>query len=367
MFRERSSLLCASVAIVCSLVLVVGAGSCNAGGSGYKLLQAWGSRGSGDGQFNRPCGVAIDDKGHVYVADSGNKRIQKLTAGGKFVAKWNTTDSPRAVAVDGSGNICVAEAGRKAGLIETFTPEGKLISKWQYRGRTLKNRSGKMYQYSMPGGLAIRGDYVYLGNNSTGSIDKFTTDGKLVKSWGGLRRCCGFLDIAMDKDGNIYVAELGAHRVSVFDPNGKYLRRWGKKGNGKGQFCGCCNPVHITIGPGNLVYTSEKTIPRVQVFTTNGRYLRTFKGGKFSKACGYMDLVTGPSGRIYVVDDANCRICVFGKKSSTSKRDRALYETGENLLRNNKPDLARRYFQQILAKYPNSPYAKKAREELNKK
>jgi DNA-binding beta-propeller fold protein YncE len=42
------------------------------------FLGAWGSNGTGDGQFRNPRGVATDAAGHVYVADHGNDRIQKF-------------------------------------------------------------------------------------------------------------------------------------------------------------------------------------------------------------------------------------------------------------------------------------------------
>src|SRR2546425_7485623 len=52
---------------------------------------AWGSLGSGDGQFNTPWGVAVDQVGNVYVADTDNHRVQKFTATGGHLATWSCT------------------------------------------------------------------------------------------------------------------------------------------------------------------------------------------------------------------------------------------------------------------------------------
>jgi DNA-binding beta-propeller fold protein YncE len=53
------------------------------------LLSSWGSKGSGDGQFNDPTSVAVDStSGKVYVADPTNKRIQVFDQNGKFLTKW---------------------------------------------------------------------------------------------------------------------------------------------------------------------------------------------------------------------------------------------------------------------------------------
>ncbi len=54
---------------------------------------SWGTSGSGNGQFNRPTGVAVDSSGNVYVADSLNHRIQKFTATGSFLSAWGSHGS----------------------------------------------------------------------------------------------------------------------------------------------------------------------------------------------------------------------------------------------------------------------------------
>ena len=50
-----------------------------------ECLLSFGTSGSGQGQFNRPCGIAVDNEESFLVADCSNHRIQKFTAGGKFL------------------------------------------------------------------------------------------------------------------------------------------------------------------------------------------------------------------------------------------------------------------------------------------
>lgn len=276
---------------------------------GYTLLQSWGNKGSGNVEFNKPCGVAVDNKGQIYIADSGNCRIQKLTVDGKFIGQWKTADAPVAVAVDDSGNIYAAEMRKDKGLIEKFNSEGKLIKKWEFLGSEPKSKWPVT-----PGGIAVSKKYVYLGNNSAGSIQKFTLDGELIKSWGNLARCCGFLDVTVDNEENVYVAELGAHRVAKFDQNGNLLKTWGKSGEGEGDFCGCCNPVHIAVGSKGTIFTSEKSTPRIQEFTNDGKFICSFGAGIFSSGCGYIDIAVSPSGKVFVVDDSAYCVRVFGRK-----------------------------------------------------
>jgi DNA-binding beta-propeller fold protein YncE len=88
------------------------------------FVTKWGSKGTGDGQFNAPRGVAVDSSGNIYVADYYNNRIQKFTSNGVFVTKWGS--SARGVAVDSLGNVYVADSDR----MQKFTSDGGFLTKW---------------------------------------------------------------------------------------------------------------------------------------------------------------------------------------------------------------------------------------------
>jgi len=57
----------------------------------YVFITKWGSEGSGDGQFNHPDWIAVDNSGYVYVSDNLNHRIQKFTSDGMFITKWGSS------------------------------------------------------------------------------------------------------------------------------------------------------------------------------------------------------------------------------------------------------------------------------------
>src|SRR5438094_4979731 len=80
------------------------------------FLTKWGTLGSGDGQFNSPFSVAVDNSGNVYVVDSGNNRVEKFDSSGTFLTAWGSFgsgdgqfSSPRGVAVGPSGNVYVVD------------------------------------------------------------------------------------------------------------------------------------------------------------------------------------------------------------------------------------------------------------------
>ncbi|MCB0064701.1 MAG: SMP-30/gluconolactonase/LRE family protein, partial [Caldilineaceae bacterium] len=92
----------------------------------------------GDGQFNEPWGVALDQGGRLYVSDTWNGRIQVFDSEGKLLEKWgsfNTTNGelgdayalfgPRGLAIDLEGNVLVADTGNKR--IIKYSPNGELI------------------------------------------------------------------------------------------------------------------------------------------------------------------------------------------------------------------------------------------------
>ena len=82
------------------------------------MISKFGSHGSGDGQFKTPCGVAIDQEGHIIVADESNHRVQVMSHDGKMISKFGSHGSgdgqfknPYGVAIDQEGHIIVTDQG----------------------------------------------------------------------------------------------------------------------------------------------------------------------------------------------------------------------------------------------------------------
>jgi DNA-binding beta-propeller fold protein YncE len=99
------------------------------------FLGRWGARGSGQGRFDDPQGIAVGENGNVYVADAGNHRVQRFTSGGSYVRSWGTRGSgdgqfntPCGVAVGPEGNIYVVDCYNHR--IQYFSPTGSFLGKW---------------------------------------------------------------------------------------------------------------------------------------------------------------------------------------------------------------------------------------------
>ncbi len=148
---------------------------------------------NGDGtaaSFNFPAGIAIDSKGNLYVADTGNDLIRMISssgtvttlAGGGPIGAVNGTgtaasfNSPVGVAIDASGNIYVADAGNN--LIREISPAG-LVSTLAGSGTaSFANGTGTSASFNFPNGVAVDASgNVYVADLENRLIRKITPAG----------------------------------------------------------------------------------------------------------------------------------------------------------------------------------------------
>ncbi|NIO49633.1 MAG: hypothetical protein GTN73_09405 [Candidatus Aminicenantes bacterium] len=104
-------------------------------------------------------------------------------------------------------------------------------------------------------------------------------------------------DVAVDEDGNIFVADSDNFRIQKFDSDGNYLAQWGSQGTGNGQFG---TPTYIEYAPDGNLYVGDWGNNRVQIFDTSGTYI-----GQFATVGGPGDSFIAENGDIYVPDNTN--------------------------------------------------------------
>lgn len=172
---------------------------------------------SGLGLFG-PRDLAVGSGGEIYVVDTGGSRLVKLDAAGKFITAWGTRGpapgqfvEPSGVAIDGEGNVLVADASN--GRVQKFDPAGKLLALWPITGQGGADGSR----------IAVAPDgRIFVTDSHNNRVLELNADGQVVRIWGrgGIKDGEFRLPtgIAVDAQGNVYVADTGNHRVQKFVP-----------------------------------------------------------------------------------------------------------------------------------------------------
>jgi sugar lactone lactonase YvrE len=142
-------------------------------------------------------------------------------------------------------------------------------------------------------------------------VQHLDRDGKYLGGWQMPEWQYGKpVGVSVGPDGNVYVPDTHYHRVMVYTPDGQLLRKWGKEGNGDGEFI---FPTDVAFDDGGRIFVSEYGgNDRIQVFDQNDKLLYQF--GHFGNADGQFSRPQSmviDKGLLYVTDASNHRICVF--------------------------------------------------------
>lgn len=285
----------------------------------------WGSRGSGDGQFDFPRGITVDSNGNVYVADRSNHRIQKFTSTGIFLDKWGEKGSgpgqfqdPIHIAADSKNNIYVTEEIPEL----SHFPHPTRIQKFTSTGDFIKQFAGAGFadgKFRRPRGITVESDGDILCVDSLNfRIQKFTSDGEFIRRWGRYEpgddrnwHLGDPFDIAVDPDDNNYVTDFLHHFVKKFTPNGDFIRQWGSLGGGDGEFR---QPAGIATFSGNSLLVVDVQNSRIQEFSREGTFITKWgsHGTQQSQFAGPRGVAINKiDGMHYISDTGNYRIQRF--------------------------------------------------------
>lgn len=272
-----------------------------------------------ENRITEPMGIVVSDDGErIYVSDFVQLAVFKFDFGKKTFTKLTKDkqlERPAGIALDAAENIYVVESDKKG--IQVFSPEGKEI-------RFITDPS-----IERPTGIAIdrlRGK-IYLSDtshskNTAHTVKIFDMEGKLTGELGkGKGTEPGkFLFptyVTLDQQGNVYVSDTLNARVQEFDPDGKYLRSYGERGNSWGMFD---KPKGVALdGFGNL-YVVDSGWSNIQIFNQKKEILMFF-GGR-GPIPGMLrnptSIAIDKKNRIYVGDSLNHRIEVYQLVNTTA-------------------------------------------------
>ncbi len=244
------------------------------------FITTFGSPGSGAGQFSDPKGIALSSSGTIYVADTGNKRLQEWAHGSpptfttsvtSFASTEASFSEPDAVAVDPSGDIFVADSAKDQVL--EFSSAHKLLRQFGSEG------SGEGQFKGISGVASNSAGDVYVADQGNDRIQEFGPAGEHIRNFGTSALKGGQLlapsAIAIDSTGDVWVlnpAGASGDRIVEFSSEGAELTKFGANGSGEGQLG---QAYGLAISGGNL-YVAEESNSRVQELTTSGALVRAF-------------------------------------------------------------------------------------------
>jgi len=203
------------------------------------------------------------------------------------------------------GNVIVI-GGQTTNVLATlvgYTYE--FVTKWGSQG------SGDGQFGELDGVAVDRNGNVYTADLVNSSVQQFTSAGGFLARWTKENRNWVLTRaVAVDNSFFIYVTDPGGHQVVKLNPGGNYVDRWGSYGSGDGQFNG---PEGIAVDSAGNIYVADRGNDRIQKFSSTGAFIA--KWGSRGSGTGQFQAPWGVAadgaGNIYVADADNNRVQKF--------------------------------------------------------
>jgi streptogramin lyase len=193
------------------------------------LLRSW-----GDDLIGTAHGLRVDRHDNVWVTDIGRHRVLKFDTTGKLLFALGTGkagtgddefDRPTDIAFGPKDEVFVTDGYGNTRVLK-FTAEGRLLHSWGRPG-------AKHGEFNIPHSIVIDAQgRLLVGDRENDRIQIFDNEGHWFAEWKGFAP----YGLAINGDGQLFVADARAHQILRLDASGKIQQRWGKQGKAPGEF-----------------------------------------------------------------------------------------------------------------------------------
>ena len=223
--------------------------------------------GGRNSQLQTPVAVAVSREGNLYVSDAGLASIFIYDAKGKFRGylgkhqRESYFETPVGIAIDtATGRTYVCDAGRD--MVIALDRKGHVVAHFGKRGGGTEPG-----EFRKPTQVATNGSALMVLDTGNQRLQIFDMKGHF-RSQIKLAEVDENDGLAVDREGNIYVAQSFLNRIQVFDRSGQPLYRLGKSGARAGEFAA---PSGLWVDPKDGLYVADAGNHRVQQFRINAR------------------------------------------------------------------------------------------------
>jgi sugar lactone lactonase YvrE len=265
-----------------------------------------------------PAATAFDSKGHLFVLYRGPKALAEFDNDGKFVRAFAEGMFTRThgLRIDRDDNIWITDVGSH--IVVKMNPKGEVLMTLGTKGQAgVWDETAGTRLFNEPNDVVIApdGDFFVTQGHLPGPgrgnprVLKFDKTGKFLKTWGGKGTGPGEFDVAhglqIDSKGLLWVTDRENQRIQIFDQDGKYLREV--------KFAGL--PCGLDFS-GGYIYMVNGFAGQLLKLDLNGKVLAAMgKPGKGAGEFGEAHAVTvGPKGEVFIADTVNSTLQVFKAK-----------------------------------------------------
>jgi len=219
---------------------------------------------NGPAKIVKPMGVAVDDAGRVFVADGTLKRVFGYAADGSLavaIGHDGELQSPSGLAIDRQRQVLYVADAKKHQVLCYSSADGSFI-------RAVGKRGMEQGEFNFPTNLAVdREGHLYVADTLNFRVQVFDASGAVVKSIGTQGDGPGHLNrakgVGVDSEGHVYIADTSFNNFQIFNPDGAILLFVGATGAGPGEFL---LPAGLFVDDEDRIYVADQGNARVQVF-----------------------------------------------------------------------------------------------------